>query len=424
MTDEKKGFKRTEVGLIPEDWKLKSLDEIGTFSKGKGIKKSEVKNEGIPCVRYGELYTKHHEQIHTFYSFIDESVAKQSRILSDGDILFAGSGETKKEIGKCVAFNLDIEAYAGGDIVILSPADYNSKFLGYALNSEIASEQKYQRAQGDAVVHIYSSSLNSIKIPLPPTLAEQQAIATALSDVDELIRSLDSLIKKKEAIKKGTMQQLLSGKKRLPGFDGEWEVKKAEDIGSFRGGNGFPLKYQGESKGKYPFFKVSDMNILSNDIYMVKANNYIDITDRKSIGATVFPSGSIVFAKVGAAIFLERKKILSQPSCIDNNMAAFTIDKTIADYNFIRYLLLNLNLGDYSSTTALPSLNNRTLSKIELLIPKLPEQKAIAQILSDMDEDLQALRRKREKMVRVKEGMMQQLLTGRMRIRINRMDGL
>src|SRR5690606_3311011 len=93
-------YKQTEVGLIPSDWEIKSLDEVGKFSKGSGVKKDESLSGDIPCIRYGEIYTKHSDYIKQFYSFISEEVSNTAKRLKKGDILFAGSGETKEEIGK------------------------------------------------------------------------------------------------------------------------------------------------------------------------------------------------------------------------------------------------------------------------------------------------------------------------------------
>jgi type I restriction enzyme S subunit len=123
-----------------------------------------------------------------------------------------------------------------------------------------------------------------------------------------------------------------------------------------------------------------------------------------------------VFAKVGAAVFLERKKILVQASCIDNNMAAFVPDKNRADFRFLHYVLLNKTLSDLVSTTALPSLSGRVLSAIEVKLPPLQEQIVIAAVLSDMDAELAALEARRDKTRALKQGMMQELLTGRIRL--------
>jgi type I restriction enzyme S subunit len=196
------------------DWTTKRLGEIGSFTKGKGIPKKDTVESGIPCVRYAELYTHHEDIIHDFVSFIPKSVSEGARQIKKGDVLFAGSGETKEEIGMCAAYLGDEEAYAGGDIVILSPDSEDSRFLGYALNSPKAVEQKSSMAQGDAVVHIYSRHLERLELDLPP-LNEQKAIATILSDMDAEIDALQARRDKTQDIKQGMMQELLTGRTRL-----------------------------------------------------------------------------------------------------------------------------------------------------------------------------------------------------------------
>lgn len=208
-------YKQTEIGLIPEDWDINALGTFGKFTKGKGIKKDEVVSEGFPCIRYGEIYTTHSDYIRKFYSFITENIANLSQILRKGDLLFAGSGETSEEIGKCVAFLEEYTAYAGGDIVIFSPRSGNSKFFGYLMNHSIIVRQKSQMGQGDAVVHISATNLALLKIPLPNSESEQTAIAAVLSDMDAEIEQLEQKRDKYKQVKQGMMQELLTGKTRL-----------------------------------------------------------------------------------------------------------------------------------------------------------------------------------------------------------------
>lgn len=196
----------------------------------------------------------------------------------------------------------------------------------------------------------------------------------------------------------------------------EWEAVPAGSIGYFRGGNGFPLEWQGETAGDYPFFKVSDMNNEGNETFMVNSNNWISEQTRKRLGATPFPVGGIVFAKVGAAVFLERKKILSRPSCIDNNMAAYVLDGRRADIRFIHTQLLSKRFGSLVATTALPALNGKQLGEMALALPSLPEQRAIAEALSDVDGLLGGLARLIAKKRDLKQAAMQQLLTGQTRL--------
>ena len=190
----------------------------------------------------------------------------------------------------------------------------------------------------------------------------------------------------------------------------------ASEVGRFRGGTGFPLSYQGWQEGEFPFYKVSDMNNEGNDIFMVASNNWISEEARRKLGAHAFPAGSIVFAKVGAAVFLERKKILSRSSCLDNNMAAFVLDEEQAIGSFIHSQLLAKRLGDLVATTALPSLSGKVLGDMVLAVPPLPEQSAIANALGDVDALLAAQDALIAKKRAIKQGAMQELLTGKRRL--------
>jgi len=161
---------------------------------------------------------------------------------------------------------------------------------------------------------------------------------------------------------------------------------------------------------------VSDMNHPGNDTLMLSANNYITEGIRRHLGAPAYPAGAIVFAKVGAAVFLERKRILTVPSCIDNNMAAYVLDLSRADIGYVHAVLTARRLGNLVATTALPALNARQLGAMLLPVPMLDEQRAIAAVLSDMSAEIIAIEARREKTRLVKQGMMQQLLTGRTRL--------
>ena len=195
-------------------WEPKRLGEIGPFSKGRGIKREDVSLEGLPCVRYGELYTRYHNYTLNVASRIPPSVALTALPIQSGALLFAGSGETAEDIGCCVAYLGREQAYAGGDIVVLTPLEQNSIYLGHLMNHPTVVAQKARMAQGNAVVHISAGNLAQVKVELPcPT--EQSAIAAVLSDMDKEITALEKRRDKARAIKQGMMQTLLTGRVRL-----------------------------------------------------------------------------------------------------------------------------------------------------------------------------------------------------------------
>ncbi len=195
-------------------WETKRLGKLGTFSKGRGIKRDDISDDGVPCIRYGELYTRYQDYILKVVSRIPPGVAETALPIKTGDLLFAGSGETAEEIGRCAAYLGEEQTYAGGDVIVLTPSGQNSIYLGHLMNSPTVSAQKARMGQGDAVVHIYINNLAQVQIELPP-IDEQRAIASVLSDMDTEITALEHRRDKTIAIKQGMMQQLLTGKVRL-----------------------------------------------------------------------------------------------------------------------------------------------------------------------------------------------------------------
>lgn len=322
---------------------------------------------------------------------------------------------------------LTTRATIGLRAILKVPAATNQGFQSLVVNTENDNQFIYyllglhqseliKNASGSTFLELSPKKLGEISLCLPSSHAEQKTLATALSDVDALLYSLDALIVKKRDIKTAAMQELLTGKKRLPGFSGEWKSTKISELGSFKSGSGFPEKYQGTTNDKntIPFFKVSDLN--NNKKFLIISNNYITREIAKEIHASLIPQNSIIFAKIGAAIFLERKRILFQDSYIDNNMCAFLCDKNI-NHLFIYYKFLEFKLGELVSTTALPALSSTDLNNIVFVIPSdLEEQAAIAAVLSDMDAEIAALEARRAKVQALKQGMMQELLTGRTRL--------
>mgnify|MGYP001164644583 CR=1 FL=1 len=406
------GYKQTEVGVIPEDWEVKSLGSFGDFSKGRGIRKDEAQSGDLPCVRYGEIYTHHNDIIRECNSRISQSVAKTAKVLKHGDVLFAGSGETKEEIGKAVAFVSFDEAYAGGDIIIFSPHNSSSEFLGYLLNAPYVTRQKASKGQGDAIVHISANALASIILSVPP-LSEQRAIATALSDVDALLDGLDRLIAKKRNIKQAAMQQLLTGKTRLPGFTGEWEVKRLGEVAETD-----PENLGSSIKPSYTFNYIALENVncgclegYSEVTYsMAPSRARRKLQEGDILIATVRPSlkAHLLFkgftgewvCSTGFCVIRCRQKS-SNPEYLIQHFFSHTINKQIEE------LIAGSNY---------PAINNKDVRALVVIVPPYEEQTAIAAILSDMDAEIAALEARRNKTRNLKQAMMQELLTGRTRL--------
>ena len=199
-------------------WKDVRLGKLGEFSKGAGISKEELSPKGVPCIRYGEIYTVHNFVLKEFHSFISPSLASISARIRKNDLLFAGSGETAEEIGKSIAYMGEDEAYAGGDVILLSvnPAKGRADFISYYLNT-IGRRELNKLGQGQSVVHIYPKNLAKVNLVLPP-LEEQHAIATVLSASGKEIEALESKLALFKDQKKYLLNNLVTGTIRLPQF--------------------------------------------------------------------------------------------------------------------------------------------------------------------------------------------------------------
>lgn len=406
------GYKMTELGLFPEDWEIKLLGDIGFFSKGRGIKKDEAASGNIPCIRYGEIYTRHNDYIKKFFSFISGNIAKTSKKINKGDILFAGSGETKEEIGKSVAFVDEFEAYAGGDIVIMSPNDVNSLFLGYLLNSKKIQKQKANNGQGDAIVHIHAHHLEKISIPLPP-LEEQQSIAEVLSDTDNLIQALEKQIAKKRLIKQGLMQKLLTPKEG-------WEVRQLGEIAKTYGGLSGKTRDDFQN-GVFPY--IPFLNILTNPIIDTANFDYVNIgnseAQNKALKGDLFFNGSSETPEeVGMCSVLldDIENLYLNSFCFGLRL----FDQSEFDALYLSYffrsgegrkLLFSLAQG-----ATRYNLSKTNFLKLKVAIPRIEEQILIAKIIRDMDAEITALSEKHHKQILLKQGLMQNLLTGKIRL--------
>ncbi|MBV2144879.1 restriction endonuclease subunit S [Falsochrobactrum sp. TDYN1] len=171
----------------------------------------------------------------------------------------------------------------------------------------------------------------------------------------------------------------------------DWEETSLGDICTFRGGNGFKEEYQGQLSGEFPFIKVSDLTLPGNEKYITDAQNWVSQKTLKMLRANLQPEGAVVFAKVGAALKLNRRRILTRPTVIDNNMMAAIPDESRVDTYFLYYFMLTQDLGRFSQESAVPSVNQGHLSSIEIGLPELPEQRKIAEILRTWDEAIEKL---------------------------------
>lgn len=196
------------IGKIPSHWELRKGSTIGNYSKGNGIKKDEVRETGLPCIRYGEIYTKYNHKFQQVETFIDEGITEVKVFC--GTLLMTGSGELLEEIGKCVVYVGQKELYVGGDIIILKPfSEFDSEFLSYQINSECIRIQRELNGRGGIIVHIYSKNFKDMWFPTPP-LSEQNEIVEYLDEQTGLIDKTISIEEKRIELLKEYRQSLIS----------------------------------------------------------------------------------------------------------------------------------------------------------------------------------------------------------------------
>lgn len=370
---------------IPKHWKIKKLGEIGVFFKGKGVPKNKITDTGFKCLTYGDLYTKYDFVIERVKSFIDKETALISQEIKYGDICFAGSGETLEDIGKCATFIDDEIGYAGGDIIVFR-TEQNPIVMSYLLNSDIAKKQKFSMGQGHSVVHIYSSQLEMLKLPIPP-LEEQEKIAEILLSCDKAIRLTTQIITQLKQRNQGLAQQLLTGEKswKKSVLKNITKIKKGEQLNVLNLNN--KHKYPSYSGGITPSGYTDKYNTEKDTIIISEGGNscgYINFIQEN------FWSGGHCYSIVNSSI---SKNI--------NKMFLFYFLKKKQKE------IMRLRVG-----SGLPNIQKRDIELFEIEYPLLTEQNAIAQILDTAHQELKLYEQKLQLLQAQKKTLMQKLLTG------------
>ena len=338
------GYKLSPLGIIPEDWEVKRLGEICThFKSGITITSKEISDDGLYPV-YGGNGLRGYANTYTH----------------NGNFILIG-----RQGALCGNINYVEGKNYISEHAIAVQTDENIQWLKYKLVSWNLNRFSESSAQPGLSVE----KLVRYKLSVP-TRSEQIKIAEFLSLWDTAIAKQAQLVEKLTLRKHGLMQQLLTGKKRLKGFSGEWKEVRLGEIGKFVGGCAFNEQEQGGQTG-IPFYKVSDMNLSGNESKMTIANNYVTHEQIERLGYIVIEDEAIIFAKVGAAIALERKRY-AKNFIIDNNMLAYIPSNNVW---FMKYWFDSISLSKYIQVGALPSYNASDLSIIKLKMPSLKRTK-------------------------------------------------
>ncbi len=265
------------LGKVPEDWEIKLLGQIGKFQKGNGATKADEAPAGVPCIRYGDLYTTHNFFIHHSRSFVACERLPEYTIIQYGDVLFAASGETHEEIGKSAVNLIQSEACCGGDIIIFrATLEVDPAFIGYAADCRLSVAQKSLMGRGFTVIHIYADQLKKLYIVFPP-LSEQIQISAFLNQETARINALVSkksrfieLLREKrqalltQAVTRGldpTAKMKDSGVEWLGEVPEHWEVRTLKYITNFCGGGTPSRDNLGFWNGDIPWVSPKDMKV-------------------------------------------------------------------------------------------------------------------------------------------------------------------
>ena len=300
--------------------------------------------------------------------------------------------------------------YASEHAIVVTPKkETDIKFMSYVLYDMNLNQYSESSAQPGLSV----KKLLELEYPIPQNKEEQTAIAEALSDIDSLISSLQKLIEKKNAIKQGTMQELLTGKKRLPGFSGEWSKQQLGDICNIVNG-GTPSTSIAEFwNGKILWCTPTDITSCSTK-YIYTTESKITESGLKASSATLLPKGALLLCSRAT---IGEVRIAGNAICTNQGFKSLVVHQNISN-EWLYYMvhILKFNMLEKAIGSTFLEISKKDLAELDIVVPEFTEQKAIAQVLSDMDSEIEQLEKNLAKYQQIKQGMMQELLTGRIRL--------
>lgn len=389
---------------IPEGWSVKKLGDIGKVSMCKRIMKYETNpNTGIPFYKIGTFGGKAD-------AYISEALYTEYKSRysypKKGDILISAAGT----IGRTVVFDGKDSYFQDSNIVWV--ANDESKALNKYLLYYYTTSPWYTTT-GGAISRLYNENISNAQVLLPP-LPEQEKIADILGTWDEAIEKLSGLIEQKKLLKKGLMQKLLTGKTRLPGFTQPWKEVKLGKICKLETATSKSAFI--DENGKY---YIIDMGAVSTECTLISSKRTNACEDLLKINDIVIPKDDI-----GGGNIIGKTAIIKQENTYVLSDHVFKLNIHDSDANFISYLINSYGYNKYmrrmSCGSAILGLSKKDVEKCLLYIPSdISEQQAIADVLSTADDEINLLNQKLEALKEQKKGLMQQLLTGQIRVKVN-----
>jgi type I restriction enzyme S subunit len=429
------GYKQTEVGVIPEEWAIGSLSHFWTVTDCKHVTAQFVDN-GFPIASIKEVQsrfvdlTNAKQTTQQFYSLLIEG-GRRPRV---GDLILSRNA-TVGEVAQ-VAERHPLFAM-GQDVCLLrkkSP-EFSTDYLQAVFRSPIIANQLSDLMVGSTFKRVNIQQIKNFTVPMPPP-SEQEAIAEALSDADALIESLEQLIAKKRHIKQGAMQELLIGNRRLSGFatkpgykqtevgviPAEWEVTTVGEISDVKTGPfGSALHEKDYVNNGTPIITVEHLG--ESGVYHMNLPMVSD-ADKVRLMAYSLCQGYIVFSRVGSVDRNALIKVTENGWLFSGRLLRVRLKERDTDASYLSYHFhseaFKQRVRDVAVGQTMASINTQILMGVKIILPPTKaEQTAIAAILSDMDAEIAALEAKLAKAHQIKQGMMQELLTGKTRLEVN-----
>lgn len=411
------GYKQTDVGVIPNTWAVDRLDKFWSVTDCKHVTAKFIAN-GYPLASIKEVQSRFVEladakqTTQQFYNQLTEG-GRKPRV---GDLIISRNA-TVGEVAQVADWHPPFAM--GQDVCLMRKCDqeYSTDFLQAVFRSPVIARQLSDLMVGSTFKRINVQQIKSFSVPMPPP-SEQRAIATALSDVDALLAKLDQFIAKKRDLKQAAMQQLLTGQTRLPGFCGEWEVKRLRNVADLSPGINKPVSEMGTG-----VLYVTVQDLYKGTSIPVENLGRIRISAVELQGQALV-AGDIIFGKSSVkregigypSIFLGA----AEPAVCTGFAYRARANPEYADAKYLFYALrwepTRKWVIENSQASALTNINKTIADAIPVPLPPLKEQTAIATVLSDMDAEIAALEARRDKTRALKQGMMQELLTGRIRL--------
>lgn len=407
--------------VVPNGWAEKPLLGCCDLLQGLTYSPSNIQSYGLLVLRSSNIQDG--QLVFDDCVYVNCSI-DEIKYVKPNDILICVRNGSSALIGKSCVIDRAYNATFGAFMSVLRGD--TTGYLAHMFTSDVVQQQIRNRSSA-TINQITKRDFEDIKIPIPYDEKEQRAIATALSDADAYIAVLEKLLAKKRAVKQGAMQELLTGKRRLPGFEGEWVEKPLSELFDFSGG--FSASREQLSTIGYPYLHYGDVHGVTRTFVDVCTDATIprlDVSLSRVSNASLLQNGDVVFVDaseddegVSKHVVIRNcdgKPFISGLHTIVAKAKTDELDNLFREYCF-KTELVRSQFKFYAVGTKVTGVSKTTIAKINLLFPKNKlEQIAIATVLSDMDAEIDALTAKLEKARRIKQGLMSELLTGRIRL--------